>query len=92
MLQMHCNSLHGTTNGELCAADRVLLDYAMERMDKCPFFFDKPTCLKCPVHCYRPDRREEIRKIMRYSGPRMMLRHPVLAVLHVLDGFREIKK
>jgi hypothetical protein len=26
--------------------------------------------------------------VMRYTGPRMMWRHPVLAVRHVLDGRR----
>jgi hypothetical protein len=49
---------------------------------------DKPTCLNCTVHCYLPEMREEIRTVMRYSGPRMMIYHPVLAIGHLADGLR----
>ena len=34
-------------------------------------------------------RRERAKEVMRFSGPRMLLRHPILAILHVLDGRRE---
>jgi hypothetical protein len=30
--------------------------------------------------------REHVRVVMRTAGPRMIWRHPVLAVRHVLDG------
>jgi hypothetical protein len=43
------------------------------------------TCAKCPVHCYRPELRERIRAVMRYAGPRMLFRHPRLAILHLWD-------
>jgi hypothetical protein len=26
--------------------------------------------------------------VMRYAGPRMLLSHPVLALLHLIDGLR----
>jgi hypothetical protein len=26
---------------------------------------------------------------MRYAGPRMLLRHPILAVRHIIDGLRK---
>ena len=32
--------------------------------------------------------REEVREVMRHSGPRMLRRHPLLAVAHLLDGRR----
>jgi hypothetical protein len=63
----------------------------MHRIDKCPFQAEKPTCANCPIHCYKKDRREEVREVMRYAGPRMLLRHPVLAVLHQLDGKRRVE-
>ena len=47
----------------------------------------KPTCSKCPVHCYKPEMRDRIREVMRYAGPRMYKRHPILTFFHVLDGF-----
>ncbi|MCL4190388.1 MAG: nitrous oxide-stimulated promoter family protein, partial [Thermoguttaceae bacterium] len=32
--------------------------------------------------------RERIRAVMRFSGPRMMLRHPLLALRHQIDSIR----
>ncbi len=74
----------------LCTECQSLHDYAMTRLDRCPFQEDKTTCAKCSVHCYKPNRREEIRKVMRYAGPRMMWRHPILAIQHVVDGQRKV--
>ena len=59
------------------------------RLDKCPFLEGKTTCANCPVHCYKSDMREKVREVMRYSGPRMTLRHPILAVFHLIDGLRK---
>ncbi len=66
-----------------------LRDYALERLDKCPFQEGKTTCAKCRVHCYKPEMREKVRTVMRYSGPRMLYRHPVLAVMHLVDSRRK---
>ncbi len=30
--------------------------------------------------------RERVRAVMRYAGPRMLLCHPILALLHLRDG------
>jgi hypothetical protein len=32
--------------------------------------------------------RERIREVMRYAGPRMPLRHPILSIFHFIDGKR----
>lgn len=50
----------------------------------------KPTCNKCPIHCYKPEPKEQMRLVMRYSGPRMLLKHPILAVRHLLHEKREV--
>ena len=42
--------------------------------------------MNCPIHCYAKAEREQMREVMRHSGPRMLLRHPVLAIRHLLDG------
>ncbi|MFO6484177.1 nitrous oxide-stimulated promoter family protein [Escherichia coli] len=42
----------------------------------------KPACKQCPVHCYQPAKREEMKQIMRWAGPRMLWRHPILTVRH----------
>lgn len=85
MIAMYCRAQHGQAEG-LCPQCSALEDYAMQRIEKCPFKADKPTCANCPVHCYKPAMREQVRRVMRYSGPRMLLHHPVLAILHILDG------
>jgi len=84
MLKLYCHDRHGIAEG-LCEGCGSLRAYAFERLEGCLFKLNKPTCLKCPVHCYRRDMRELVREVMRYAGPRMLRRHPVLAVLHFWD-------
>ena len=43
----------------------------------------------CPVHCYQKARREQVKVVMRYAGPRMVWEHPVMSIRHWLDGFRK---
>jgi hypothetical protein len=88
MIRLFCRDHHGREYGPCPDCDE-LLSYAGRRLDKCPFGEKKPACADCPVHCYRPDRREQVRAVMRYAGPRMIWRHPVLAALHLVDGRRK---
>jgi predicted amidophosphoribosyltransferase len=87
MVRLFCAEVHGWRNG-LCPDCAALLTYARERLARCPYQARKPTCAKCPIHCYRPRERERIRAVMRHAGPRMLLRHPILALLHLLDSRR----
>ena len=84
MIKMYCQKHHATPN-ELCDDCFHLLNYALERIEKCKFLPEKPACDKCPVHCYNPVMREKIRIVMRFAGPRMILRHPYLAIMHLLN-------
>lgn len=70
----------------LCADCAELLAYARLRLEKCRYGAEKPTCTNCETHCYSPAMRERVREVMRYSGPRMIKHHPVLAVAHLVDG------
>ena len=88
MIRLYCKKKHGTKK-ELCVDCQALCDYAMLRSDKCPFMETKTFCSNCKVHCYKADMRETIREVMRFSGPRMIFRHPVMAVLHVIESKRE---
>ena len=54
----------------------------------CPFIATKTFCSQCRVHCYAPAQRQAIKDVMRYAGPRMLLRHPVMAVHHGIDTLR----
>jgi hypothetical protein len=89
MVGIYCSAHHDAD--KLCDECRIFLDYAGVRLEKCPYGEDKPTCANCPIHCYKPEFRERARHIMRYAGPRMLLRHPILAIAHKLDGFRRAR-
>ena len=69
MISLYCRKHHGSPKGLLCEECAALRDYAAERLSHCPHGEKKPTCRKCAIHCYRPDMKERIRKVMRYSGP-----------------------
>ncbi|MEW6369236.1 MAG: nitrous oxide-stimulated promoter family protein [Acidobacteriota bacterium] len=88
MIGIFCRAHHGTKRG-LCTECDALWQYARERVDHCPFRAGKPTCLNCAVHCFKPAAREQIRRVMRYAGPRMTWRHPVLTLFHFIDGRRK---
>ncbi|MGC8879687.1 MAG: nitrous oxide-stimulated promoter family protein [Anaerolineae bacterium] len=88
MIRIYCRDQHGGHKA-LCASCQALLQYALQRLDKCPFGAEKPTCARCPVHCYKPSMREEIRRVMRYAGPRMLYTHPILAIRHLWDERRK---
>lgn len=88
MIGIYCREQH-QTKGELCHECRELLEYARFRLRNCPFQENKTTCGNCPIHCYKPQMREKIREVMRYSGPRMIRHHPLLAIGHMVDGLKK---
>lgn len=88
MIRIYCRA-HHTVKDSLCPDCQSLCDYALARLDRCPFGAEKTTCANCSIHCYKPAMREQIKVVMRYAGPRMLVHHPILALLHMLDGRRE---
>jgi hypothetical protein len=91
MVQIYCADHHVAADGVLCEECGEFLHYAQRRLEKCPYGEDKPVCAKCPIHCYKAVQREQARMIMRYAGPRMMLRHPWLSLTHMLDKLRRVE-
>ncbi|UJF16887.1 nitrous oxide-stimulated promoter family protein [Vibrio sp. SS-MA-C1-2] len=83
MMTLYCHA-HHQTDTDLCAKCEDLANYAEMRLDRCPFGEDKPTCNKCPIHCYKPEQKEQMRQVMIYAGPRIMLKHPILAISHLI--------
>lgn len=63
-----------------------LLSYAHTRLDRCKFGEEKKSCRKCPIHCYAAEKRELMRKVMRWAGPRLILYHPMETLRHYLRG------
>ena len=88
MLRLYCRGHRHENRAPLCAQCAALLEYAARRLERCVFGDAKPTCTNCVVHCYSADMREQVRVVMRWAGPRMLLRHPILGILHKLDGRR----
>jgi hypothetical protein len=82
MIALYCKKQHGTVLG-LCQECTALKDYAETKLDRCVFGQQKPTCNHCPVHCYKPEPKEKMRLVMRFSGPRMLFKHPLLAIRHL---------
>ena len=88
MVRMYCRG-HGHGSGmPLCAECAALFEYATRRLERCVFGDAKPTCANCTVHCYSADMRERTRIVMKWAGPRMLLHHPILGILHKIDGRR----
>lgn len=76
-------------NAALCPSCQKLVDYAKARVMHCPHMAGKTFCNFCPTHCYAPEKREAIRKAMRYAGPRMIFHAPILTLRHMLLSLRE---
>ena len=86
MIRIFCRRNHAQRGG-LCPSCGDLLDYAVARLDHCPFGQSKPVCAQCPVHCYKPAMRDQIRRVMRSAGPWMLVNHPFLTIRHYLDNW-----
>ena len=94
MVRLYCRKNHKeqyTEQKNMCPQCQALADYAKARSEHCPFMENKTFCANCKVHCYKPDMREQIRQVMRFSGPRMLLYHPILAIWHLICSIKEKK-
>ena len=87
MIALYCRRNHHAKS--LCPDCAALADYARQHSDRCPFMESKTFCSNCGVHCYAPEMREKIRAVMRFSGPRMLFHHPVMAARHLIETKRE---
>ena len=85
MISLYCKKNH---NQDMCPSCLELLNYAKERVDKCPRKAEKTFCASCPTHCYKKEMREEIKKVMRFSGPRMIFYNPSMAISHIKDTLK----
>lgn len=90
MIRLYCRKNHGGRT--LCPECAALDAYARGRSDRCPFMETKTFCSNCTVHCYKPEMREKIRRVMRFSGPRMLFHHPVMALRHVIESKKEKRR
>lgn len=90
MIKLYCKAYHNTSHN-LCDNCDNLDSYAMQRLEKCPFGDQKPTCGTCYIHCYKRDMRLQIKEVMRYAGPRMIFRHPIATIKHFIREYKRRK-
>jgi len=86
MVRIYCRFHH---RKELCEDCGTILTYCFERIEKCIFGMEKPACINCIVHCYSPKMREKVKIIMRFSGPKMIYKHPYLTIVHLYKEKRK---
>lgn len=84
MIRIYCKHKHKSLNEQLCESCQQLHDYALQRLSKCPYGEEKPTCKKCPIHCYKPQMKQDIKEVMKYAGKWMIVYHPILAIKHLI--------
>lgn len=86
MFELFCGQHHGAAG--LCPECQANLDYSLKRTLLCPFGEEKGPCRDCSIHCYRQPWKDDVRRVMVWAGPRMLFRHPWLAIAHLLDGWK----
>lgn len=84
MILMYCKGVHHTSEPP-CDECAELIDYCRDRVAHCPREEEKTFCSSCPHPCYSPERKKQIKQVMRWSGPRMLLSHPIMAIHHAID-------
>lgn len=88
MINIYCKSEHKLKGG-LCKECEELLSYSMKKLEGCRFGENKPACGKCKIHCYKPEMRMRIIQVMRKVGPKMLIKHPILTIDHLIQTFKK---
>ncbi|WP_081580526.1 MULTISPECIES: nitrous oxide-stimulated promoter family protein [unclassified Dehalobacter] len=91
MINIYCKKTH-TPQNRRCEDCERLYKYSSKKIEQCMFGENKPVCARCKIHCYKLEMRVEIKKVMRYSGPRMLFKHPILTLYHIIDSKRSNRK
>ena len=85
MIGLYCRKNHKQENHQLCMECNRLKDYLHKKIENCVFDGEKTSCSTCPSKCYSPNQANEVKKMMRYSGPRFLFYHPILSILQLTD-------
>lgn len=94
MISIYCNGNSHKANEEnkvkddICPNCKRLQEYAYSKIDKCPKLKSgkKAICGTCKNNCYMQDDElsNMMKAVMKYSGPRMILKHPLMTIKHAL--------
>ena len=56
MIRIYCRAKHKHSDG-LCPECESLALYACQRLERCKFGEQKTSCQRCPIHCYKQERK-----------------------------------
>jgi len=82
MIIMYCRNNHYTVK-DLCDSCEELFNYAIRKIGKCKYKIRNLVCSECMIHCFQNEKRNKIKKVMKYSGQKMIFRHPFLSLLYI---------
>ena len=90
MISLFCRKEHHAE--QLCSSCRELFDYSISRLELCRYRNKKPACSHCNIHCYKPEMRNRMKQVMRFSGPRMLLYHPCFVIRRLISVILSSKR
>jgi hypothetical protein len=94
MIMMYCHKKHKTKGKVLCNECIELYQFVEVKRNRCPFGDEKGFCANCRIHCYKSNTimRDRIRIVMKYSGPRLMFKHPIMSISHMIETIKKNKE
>lgn len=87
MITLYCEKKH-KLGFDKCSKCQELYEYAAMKLDKCKFGENKTSCKRCSVHCFNQERKEQIKVVMRFSGPRIIFYRPYDYIKYILKSKR----
>jgi hypothetical protein len=85
MIKYYCKKKH--KQNQLCPQCRDLFEYSGKRVAACRYGNKKPVCAECATHCFVKEKRESIKTVMRFVGPKMILINPKLGIKHIVHKY-----
>lgn len=77
MIGIYCT---GLKHPQPCKSCLLLAEYSVQRLDRCFYGSDKPSCRNCEIHCYKTAMRQQIKAVMLFAGPKMIFAKPCLTL------------
>lgn len=82
MINLYCKKHHNASNPP-CNSCNDLIVYSHKKIKNCPIIKANTSCANCNIKCYNQAMQDKIKKVMRYSGPRMIFYHPIVTLKHL---------
>lgn len=95
MIKIFCKSNHSDDNtyncNNLCNKCYDMQKYMHYRIDHCK---QNNFCAYCGTKCHPKDKSDYMKKIMRYSGPRIFKKYPIISIKHFIKKlvYKNIEK